>query len=182
MENTMNLSLKLRIRILFLAAILLISSSACGSSSTSTQKPKPSATPKASLEICLPSASEYKLEITDLNDASNKTKRSCNARGRITNTGNRDLMFRVYRVNHYGAEEHFGEKWMGAGYQILKVGESTEYGRFHRCTGSHCGEGEWFYIEKIGLYYYEFGCPELAHSVEEPHPESIILIENPCSW
>jgi hypothetical protein len=131
---------------------------------------------------CIPDSSEFTLGISDLSDQSNNTKRSCNARGYIRNEGTRDIMFAVYRVNHYGAEEHFGEKWMGRGYKILKAGESAEYGRFHRCTGGNCGEGEWFYIEKISVLYYTPECSQLVSEQKEKSPESIHPIKNPCDW
>ena len=171
-----------RLRVLFLTAALLAGALACKSSSALAPKPGPSAIPEASLDVCVPGQAAYTLEITDLTDESNDTERSCNAQGRIINNGPRDLMYRVYRVNHYGAEETFGEKWMGAGYLILKAGESADYGRFHRCTGGQCGEGEWFYIDRVSVYYYDHGCPAFANSVDEPHPESAIKVENPCDW
>jgi hypothetical protein len=172
----------IRLRVLFFTSIFLAGTLACGSSSQVRQAPKASDTPQANLNTCLPHPDHYRLEITNLSDQSNQTMRSCNARGSIINEGTRELMYRVYRVNHYGAEETFGEEWLGAGFQVLKAGESSEYGRFHRCTGGNCGEGEWFYIEKISLYYADRGCLNFALNMDEPHPESIILIENPCDW
>lgn len=173
---------KHRLRMLIGTAILLAGTLACGSAAQIAPNPKPSDTPQANLDTCLPHPKDYQLAITHLSDESNQTKHSCNARGTITNQGNRELMFRVYRVNHYGAEATFGERWLGAGFQILEPGESAEYGRFHRCTGGNCGEGEWFYIEKISIYYTYHGCQKFAHSVDEPHPESNVMIDNPCDW
>jgi hypothetical protein len=162
--------------------IMLVMALACKSSNDLAPKPGPSAIPEASLDVCLPSTANYTLEFTDISDESNENMRSCNARGRIINNGPRDLMFRVFQVNHYGSEDTFGEEWMGTGFMVLKAGESAEYGRFHRCTGGHCGEGEWFYIDRVSIYYYDHGCPVFVNSVEEPHLESVIKLENPCDW
>jgi hypothetical protein len=154
----------------------------CDTSQTDQDKGEPSISTSRDLAACLPNNEDYRLEITNLSDESNTKKRSCNARGSITNIGDQELMFAVYRVNHFGAEETFGERWMGAGFQSLSPGETVEYGRFHRCTGGNCGEGEWFYIEKISLLYRTDECLDLAFAQEDKIPESIIPVEDPCDW
>ena len=137
----------------------------------------------AASSSCVPAPADYDLSITNLNDQANDTKRSCSARGRITNEGLQPLMFAVYRVNHYGAEETFGEQWMWNGtYQTLEPGESAEFGRFHRCTGGNCGEGEWFFIKQLSLLYKTPECVDLKIQQSEILPASIIPVENPCSW
>ncbi len=134
------------------------------------------------LAACLPNPSNYSLEITNLRDGTTDTKRSCNARGSITNLGDQELMFAVYWINHQGAEENFGEKWLGAGYSILAPGVTAEYGRFHRCTGGLCGEGEWHYIQHLSILYNTPVCSEFAFGTDGKPPESFVQIDNPCDW
>jgi len=154
-----------------------------GAVQEANQPQDPAGDEPASNSSCVPVPADYALDFTNLNDKNNATKRSCNARGQIKNTGKKPLMFAVYRVNHYGAEETFGEKWMWNGiYQTLEPGKSTEYGRFHRCVGGNCGEGEWFYIKQVSLLYSTPECIELKLQQEEILPASIIPIKDPCSW
>ncbi|NQS90924.1 MAG: hypothetical protein HQ574_00825 [Chloroflexi bacterium] len=134
---------------------------------------------------CLPKPTDYTLEIINISDDTTpKGKRSCNADGNLTNNSDQKLMFNIYRVNNYGADEtKYPEgKWMGSGYQIVAPGETIEYGRFHHCTGGDCGEGEWFYIERISIMYYTPECSQYSFINEEKVPESIANIENPCNW
>ncbi len=69
------------------------------------------------LAACLVDPADYKFGVTNHSDGTSGSKRSCNARGNITNTGKKEIIFAVYRVNHYGAAETFGEHWMGAGFK-----------------------------------------------------------------
>ena len=134
------------------------------------------------LTTCLPEPDTYALEISNLQDQENSNKRACSAEGNITNLSNQDMMFTVYRVNHSGAEETFGENWLTDSYQILSPGETVGYGHFSRCTGGSCGEGVWYYIQQISLVYSTDDCQQLVFSREDKIPESIIKIENPCVW
>jgi hypothetical protein len=134
---------------------------------------------------CLPQPGSYSLEIKNKNDrTSPKGKHVCGADGTITNTGEQPLMFTVFRVNNYGAEEtrYPDGKWLRNSYQIIEPGETVEYGRFYRCTGEECNGGEWFYIQHISILYNAPGCLEYALVNEDRPPESIVPIENPCSW
>jgi len=89
-------------------------------------------------------------------------------------------MFSAYRVHNYGGHNY--EKWIGAGYQIVKPGETVEYAGFYRCTGENCGGGEWYYFKKISILYNTPECMQIAFSQEEKIPGSIIEIANPCDW
>ncbi|MFN2234004.1 MAG: hypothetical protein ACK2U1_07215 [Anaerolineales bacterium] len=130
---------------------------------------------------CWAAPSDYTLEIVNLSDESNAKKRSCNADGQITNNGDDELMFAIYRVNHYGSSDFFGEKWH-PGYQVIHPGETVEYGGFHHCTGGNCKEGEWFYIQRLSILRNESGCIRYNDGFEDKAPESIVQIENPCDW
>ena len=131
---------------------------------------------------CWPQAADYALAIANLSDGSTPGgKHSCNADGMITNNSEQVILVARYRVNHYGNEAVFGEGWANA-YFILNPGETIEYGSFHRCTGGNCGEGEWFYIEKLSLMADESECFNYSEGFEDKPPESIVIIENPCDW
>jgi len=134
------------------------------------------------LTICLPDLDDYALEISNLVAQENSTKRTCSAEGNITNLTNQDMMFATYIVNHYGAEETFGERWATDDYQILSPGETARYGLFFRCTGGSCEEGIWYYIQQISLVFSTEDCQQLVFSQVDKIPESIIKIENPCDW
>jgi hypothetical protein len=136
----------------------------------------------ASIASCIPQPGEYKIEIVDVNDrtSSSGEKRVCNAEGMLTNTGSNELMFAAYRVQNYGGHNY--EKWASAGYQTLYPGDKEEFAEFYRCTGTHCGEGEWYYFDKVSILYKTPECLELAFSQEDKIPESITPVENPCDW
>ena len=138
--------------------------------------------PEFDISSCWPKPTDYTLEIVNFSDkTSSNGKRSCNADGTITNTGDQKIMFTVYRVNHYGNETTFGEKWK-FGYLIIQPGETMEYGGFHHCVGSECGEGEWFYIQRLSIINDYPECSIYNDSFEDKAPESIVNIENPCDW
>jgi hypothetical protein len=129
---------------------------------------------------CWVKPADYTLEIVNFSDGTTEQgKRSCNADGKITNHSEQELVYAIYRVNHYGSEEFFGEKWL-FGYQVLLPGETVEYGGFHHCVGGNCGEGEWFYIQRLSILYNIPECVRYSTGLADMAPESIINIENPC--
>ena len=109
-------------------------------------------------------------------------KRSCNAGGQITNNGHEEWMFAVYRVNHYGSPDFFGEKWH-PGYQVVHPGETVEYGGFHHCNGGKsCKDNVWFYVQRLSILRNLPGCMKYNNDLEDKAPESFVQIENPCGW
>ena len=140
-------------------------------------------TAPSTVASCIPQPGEYTITFADVNDrtSSSGEKRVCGAEGMLTNNSDKDLMFAVYRVTNNGSHKY--EKWMGAGYQILGSGETANFGKFYRCTGGNCTNGAaWFYFSKASVLYNTPECLALAFSQEEKIPESIVPVENPCSW
>ena len=134
---------------------------------------------------CLPQPGSYKLEVQNLNDrTSSNGKHVCGADGMLTNTGKQPLVYAIFRINNYGAEEtkYPDGKWLGTGYRVVEPGQTDEYGSFYRCIGPGCDGGEWYHIQRISILYHTPGCTEYAATFEDKPPESIIEIENPCSW
>ena len=131
---------------------------------------------------CIPQPGEYTLAIVDVNDrtSSSGEKRVCSAEGMLTNNSDREIMFAAYRVHNYGGHDY--EKWATPGYQTVYPGDTLEFAEFYRCTGTHCGDGEWYYFTKVSILYNTPECLDLAFSYQDKVPESIIPVENPCSW
>ena len=138
----------------------------------------------ATIASCIPQPGEYKIEMVNVNDRTSGSgdKRVCGANGTLTNNSGRDLMFAAYRVHNYGGHNY--EKWTTPGYQTLYHGDMVEFAEFYRCTGKACGDdgAAWFYFDKVSILYKTDECLDLAFSYEDKIPESIIPVENPCSW
>jgi len=129
---------------------------------------------------CVPKPAEYTLEVADLNPYEDESRRKCNAKIMLTNNTSEEIVFQGYRVHNYGGFNY--EKWE-TGYTNLAPGETREALRFHYCVGGNCGEeGEWYYFDKIVILYDRRECWSLIMSQEEKFPETIIEIEDPCSF
>jgi len=131
---------------------------------------------------CWPKPADYTLDFVNISDASTSKKHVCNADGTITNSSNQEIWVAVYRVNHYGAQTTFGEKWE-AGYQSVQPGETVKYGRDHYCAGGECGEGEWYSIRFLSIINASPECRIYNESFEDGKaPESLVGVANPCPW
>ena len=144
------------------------------------QEEQASPSGKVTIESCIPQPGEYTLEVADLNPYEDAARRKCNAKMMLTNHINENIVFQGYRIHNYGGFNY--EKWENA-YTNVAPGETVEALRFHYCVGGNCGEdGEWYYFDKIVILYDRLECWGLISSQEEKFPETIIELEDPCSF
>lgn len=138
----------------------------------------------ATVASCIPQPGEYKIDIVDVNDRKSGSgdKRVCSAEGQLINKTEKELMIAAYRVHNANGWDY--EKWTNPGYTIISAKGTVEFAEFYRCTGNACGDegAAWYYFPKVSILYHTPECLELAFSQEEKIPESIVPVENPCSW